>query len=176
MPDSRNGRPSRELLVRLGQAACGNALAYLDDVRALVAAGRDVRAFALTVMASEEMAKAFWCWRVLQDPSEEAQRSWSAVTGRGGQHQHRLAVGLALEHVVVEFSPDDETARLLSGLNPGQLFDLRNAAMYAEVANGEIWSPRTMLGSQSMEGLRVALVKSVAAHTVILQAELHAME
>jgi hypothetical protein len=74
-PDSRNGRPSRELLVRLGQAACGNALAYLDDVRALVAAGRDVRAFALTVMASEEMAKAFWCWRVLQDPSEEAQRT-----------------------------------------------------------------------------------------------------
>lgn len=50
----------------VGVAALNNALALMDDARLLYEAGRVPRAFALGVIAVEEVAKVYVCRRLLQ--------------------------------------------------------------------------------------------------------------
>ena len=172
MDTKKPNRPSREVIAELARAACRNARAYLDDADVLADAGRDVRAFALTVMGAEEFGKAFWAQRILEDDSEAAWDSLQAALGGRGVHQHRLATLLALEHMVAEQNPADPTSGMLGLFGANDIFSLRNLALYVELQEEEVWSPQAMVSLENVGILRRALAKSIIINSIIIEGSL----
>jgi AbiV family abortive infection protein len=163
-----------EQVRELGLAACRNVEAYWRDIEALQKAGRDVRAFALTVTAMEEFAKAFWASEIMRsDREEDWEHFWQSLPGSGrGLHERRIAVLLALEELKIGMgegkvsSPITELVRSLR-IAGGDLLRLRNSALYVEHLEGEVWSPGNLKDSETLRALTWALREAVAPWVVV---------
>ena len=163
---------SEETLLKLGRAAIRNVYAYEEDIEALLEDSRHVRAFALQVMAVEELAKAFWVQMVRTTDDHDAwAHLWEALGGRG-VHQKRLSVILALEEMVSQAGGASDLMNLMRGLGAGDLFEVRNAALYVDVRDDEVLSPDLFLPPVRLEGLRQALAKAMVVVTIYVDGTL----
>lgn len=159
------------VVMQLGIAAAANALAIVEEARLLAEEGHDARAFSLSVLATEELAKAWAALVVGLFPSDPKLGPELRAILRG-QHRVKLDTSLFLERdfpKVVGMEPD-AMARELDGVLSEDVYAKKNAGMYVDLENDQVLGPER-IGPQDV-ALGAKLRKMVVAWGVILQGTL----
>lgn len=134
----------RNLVARFGYAAAENAIELVEEADLLDENGHLARVFALTVLAAEELGKAFICTMTVSHANDDL--SWQPfaemVAGRR-RHQTKLLAALFLMQRLLELEglPVDQLAHELDDLVAGDLDDAKMRALYVDIEAGAIATP-----------------------------------
>jgi AbiV family abortive infection protein len=169
---TRGGPVSRDIVLRLGRECSENALALVEEANLLHENGHSARAFALTVLAAEELGKAFVCVGVLAQAGEDPgdwEAFWKVIGGKS--HEIKVLTALFLEQHLLEAAglPLDSLARELSGLVPGELNDAKFKSLYVDLKDGEIATPSEIGDDEDAMRRSRSLRKSIVTWAVAMQ-------
>jgi AbiV family abortive infection protein len=137
----------RPLAAQLGRAAAENALELVEEADLLDENGHRARAFALTVLAAEELGKAFIC--TMTEAHAQGPDGWQAfdMMVRGHRkHETKLLSALFLIQKVPGLAgePVFKLAQELSDLTAGDLDAAKMRALYVDIERP--------VGSQRLRG------------------------
>jgi AbiV family abortive infection protein len=160
---------------RLGRAAADNALELIDEANLLHEHGHAARSFALTVLAAEELAKA---WGASVALVHDEPRPWAFDSVVKGHHTAEIDTTLFLERLQSEMLK----GQLPTGLG-GALRDLlfddvhgkRKRATYVDLEDGNVKGPDLIAADAEAQEHARALRESASAWTVDLGALLRAV-
>jgi AbiV family abortive infection protein len=160
-----------KVVMGLGIAAAANALAIVEEATLLADAGHDARAFSLSVLAVEELAKA-WIANIGIHYSDEEGVEPEVRKLLRGHHTDKLDASLGLERIIPMLAgiERDAMARDLDGVLSEDLFAKKNAGMYVDLDGDEVLGPER-LGPDDV-ALGKKLRKMVVAWGVILELSL----
>jgi AbiV family abortive infection protein len=131
--------------------------------------GYQSRAIALSVLAAEEVAKAFVCSLTLEHAGEDPddwKAFWDIFGGR--RHQVKIDALLWLEAQVLK-QGDSALAFDMAGESAAELFLLKNRATYVDIADGRVLSPRDVVDEESLaRGRRIRKSATIWAVTLSL--------
>jgi AbiV family abortive infection protein len=131
------------------------------------------RAFALTVFATEEIAKAYAAHLVLSLHDDQDPSAWEAFWDIIGDHKDKLKAALALEQVLPRLAGrHDGLSQSLRDVANGDVFAHRNRALYVDVRDGTVRTPDELAKDSEVARLREALGKSMVAWAIILEGSL----
>jgi AbiV family abortive infection protein len=170
------------VLTRSTVAAARNARSLVEDAELLTAAGRPARAYALAVLAVEEVGKAGSLATLAAMP--EQLRSQAPVGRMLEWHQLKLVGGMliaALPFAPVPFAPPvlgtklattpvDELAQLLDNAQAAaqQLDNIKQRGLYADVdRSGQVREPEELAASQIREQLGQAQQAASSANALL---------
>jgi AbiV family abortive infection protein len=165
----------RDLIARMGRAAADNALELVDEADLLEEHGHAARAFALTVLAAEELGKAFICEmtvaHALEDPDDW--RAFAAMVAGKKKHETKLLAALFLIRQVVDTpgEPVEQLARELKDLTAGDLDAAKMSALYVDVEAGEVATPARVAAHEGARLRARALRKDIVGWAIALALE-----
>jgi len=166
------------IAARLGVAACDNALALVEQADLLEDDENDLiledegraRAVALTVLAAEELAKAWAASLLVQfGPEEGVWEEFKRIIR--GRHEAKIGSMLFLEQFLPRLSGKqlDGMGQELKGLLASDLYEKKNRALYVDLADdGSILGPKDIASDTDAQGKARTLRKSITAWGVIL--------
>ncbi len=157
--------------MQLGIAAAANALAIVEEATLLADEGHDARALSLSVLAAEELSKAWAVLVVGLFPNDPELGPEFRATLRG-HHRVKLDTSLFLERdfpKVVGIEPD-AMARELDGVLGEDVYAMKNVGMYVDLEDDQVLGPER-IGPEEV-ALGKKLRKMVVARGVILQGTL----
>lgn len=160
-----------KVIMRLGSAAAANALAIVEEASLLADEGHDARAFSLSVLATEELAKA-WAAVVaglFPDDAEVGVEFRQIVRGHHRGEARRIAVPQRNIPKMAGLEPD-AMARELDNVLSKNIYAKKNAGMYVDLEGGEVRGPEGIGPDEVALGTK--LRKMVVAWGVILQGTL----
>jgi AbiV family abortive infection protein len=160
-----------KVTMRLGIAAAANALAIVEEAGLLADEGHDARAFSLSVLAAEELAKA-WAAVVAGLFPEDAEVGAEFRQIVRGHHRVKLDASLFLERNMPKLAglEPDAMARELDNVLSEDIYAKKNAGMYVDLEGDEVRGPER-IGPEEV-ALGKKLRKMVVAWGVILQGTL----
>jgi AbiV family abortive infection protein len=130
------------------------------------------RAFALTVFAAEEVAKAYAATLILTLHSDEDPSAWDGFWSViQGHHRDKIQAALSLEQVLPRLTGtrQDDLSQSLRDVVNEEVFQQRNRALYVDVADREVRTPDQFARDTGLTDLREALGKSMVTWAIILQ-------
>lgn len=134
----------RNIAEQLGRAAADNALDLVEEADLLDENGHRARAFALTVLAAEELGKAFICTVTVAQAHEDSDWApFDAMVRGHKKHETKLMGALFLIQKVFGLTgqPVDRLAQELNDLTAGDLNDAKMRALYVDIEAGAIATP-----------------------------------
>jgi AbiV family abortive infection protein len=135
----------RDLIARMGRAAATNALELVDEANVLEEHGHAARAFALTILAAEELGKAFICDITIAHARADRDdwQAFAAMVAGKNRHETKLLAALFLMRRVVGTTgrPVEQLASELNDLTAGDLNAAKMSALYVDVEDGEVVTP-----------------------------------
>jgi AbiV family abortive infection protein len=166
-----DGAIDPKVVLRVGVAAAANALTIAEEATLLADAGHDARAFSLSVLAVEELAKAWIANTCIHYSDVQGVESEVRKLLRG-HHMDKLDASLGLERIVPMLAgiERDAMARDLDGVLSQDLFAKKNAGMYVDLRGDEVLSPERLGPDDVVLGKK--LRKMVVAWGVILELSL----
>lgn len=166
-----------KLIARLGRAAAENAVELVEEANLLDDNGHKARAFALTVLAAEEMGKAFICTMTEAHAKEPNDfQAYDAIVRGRKKHETKLLSALFLIREVREVAEQElgSTVRLaqeLANLTAGDLDDAKMRALYVDIEVGEIATPARVADHQGAQDRARALRLEIVGWGVIMASE-----
>jgi AbiV family abortive infection protein len=161
----------RNLVEQLGHAAAGNALELVEEADLLDANGHRARAFALTVLAAEELGKALICTMTVAHAHEF--EDWTALVAmvRGHKkHEVKLLAALFLIQKVLGLTgePVDRLAQELYDLVAGDLDDAKMRALYVDIEGGAVATPAKVADHEGAQRRARALRREVGIWAIVM--------
>ncbi len=174
MPKRQNPGPvPRPTLREFGMAALANARALADESTALADLGHAARAFALSVVGIEELAKGIGAWLTLvhgygpDAPPDTWDTFWELARRAG--HAGKIDAGLFLRRVA-ELEPDEDFQATLSKAIGAPVQQMKLAALYVDLEpGGEVGVPAEFATQGGVEALRRTLVRECAVSSVMVE-------
>jgi AbiV family abortive infection protein len=165
LPSGSSGPPSGPLVEELVFEGAVVRLRVVAD------AGHDARAFSLSVLAVEGLAKA-WIANIGIHYSDVQGVESEVRKLLRGHHMDKLDASLGLERIVPMLAgiERDAMARDLDGVLSQDLFAKKNAGMYVDLRGDEVLSPERLGPDDVVLGKK--LRKMVVAWGVILELSL----
>lgn len=166
-----------KLIARVGRAAADNALQLVREADLLDQNGHKARAFALTVLAAEEIGKAFICMMTQAHAKEPNDLQAYAAMVRGHKkHETKLLSALFLIRQVPEIAEQElgqanQLGRDLADLTAGDLDDAKMRALYVDVEGGEIATPMRVADHEGAQERARALRREIVGWGIILASE-----
>jgi AbiV family abortive infection protein len=139
----------RNLVAQLGRIAADNAVQLAEEADLLDENGHGARAFALTVLAAEELGKSFIC--MLTETHAHDPRDWDPfkmmVAGQG-RHQTKILAALFLMQRALDLSgqPVNRFAHALDDLVADDLEAAKVRAFYVDIEGGQVATPGRVAG------------------------------
>jgi len=167
------GAVPADVVAALGRACCDNALALVEEANLLTDHDHAERGFALTILAAEELGKAFVCVLMLGNPSDEVSdwsSFWRVVGGR--QHETKVWTALYLEQYLLEASGaiPDELSKAISGLSAKPLNEEKFRALYVDLEDdGTIATPASVGSDEGSIHRARTLRKSIVTWAIAMQ-------
>jgi AbiV family abortive infection protein len=159
------------MVALLGLEASRNALALVHEADMLLAQGALARAFALSVLAAEELAKASFC--NLATPYGDNPDFWPSFWGlvRGRDHAQKLRAMLFLETHLVPLTTGkhDELVEAFRRVSSENVQAMKNRALYVDLTDGSIETPKSVAEDEEAQELGRLLRGSVTAFGIIFQ-------
>jgi AbiV family abortive infection protein len=164
------GPISKPLVEEFGLAAAANALSLCEEARLLHDAGYRARAYALAVLAAEELAKAHAASIAQTWGGDPAfwPAFWKLVQGK---HPEKLETVHFLERMtpaLLEREPD-EMSRALSAALSSDGYERKNRAMYVDLEDGAVRGPEEIAADEEAQELGSLYIKSVTTFAVIIE-------
>lgn len=163
-----------QLVAKLGRAAAANAIKLAEEAELLDDNGHRARAFALTVLAAEELGKAFIC----RSTSARAREldDWTIYRDMVlGPKKHELKLFSALFVIQklpgIAGLPVGELARQLEDLVAGDLAAAKMRALYVDVEGGEVATPDRVADHEGAQQRARALRSEVISWAIPLSLE-----
>jgi AbiV family abortive infection protein len=160
-----------KVVMQFGIAAAANALAIAEEATLLAKEGHDARAFSLSVLAVEELSKAWVALVAGLFPNDPDVGSELRAMLKG-HHRVKLDASLFLERdfpKVVGMEPD-AMARELDGVLSEDVYARKNAGLYVDLEEDQVLGPER-IGPEEV-ALGKKLRKMVVAWGVILEGTL----
>lgn len=154
-----------------GLAACRNVTALLAEAWLLAEHNHHARAYTLSVLSAEELAKA-WVAQLAQwwgdDP--DFWPSFWAIS-RGGRHANKLEAMLTLEKLPALTGGNlDDMAQDLIGLLGSDIYATKNRSMYVDFTDsGQVLEPSEIGDDPALQTRAKAIRKAVTVWVVIIQ-------
>jgi AbiV family abortive infection protein len=127
------------------------------------------RAFALTIFATEEVAKAYAATLVLSFHDDQEPSAWEAFWGIiYGHHEKKLQAALALEQGPLLAGKRDDLSSSLRDVVNEDVFQQRNRAIYVDVTHGAVQTPGEFAKDPDVTRLREELGRSMVTWAIIL--------
>lgn len=172
----------RKLVARLGRAAADNALELAEEADLLDENGHSARAFALTVLAAEELGKAFICSMTEAHTSDDLSdatddlgdwESFGAMVVGHRKHETKLLAALFLMQQVLELAdqPPSKLAEELSDLVAGDLHLAKMRALYADIEGGDVVTPAVIAEHEGAQQRARALRREIVGWAIPLSLE-----
>jgi AbiV family abortive infection protein len=165
-----------KLVGKLSRAANDNALRLVEEADLLDRNGHKARAFALTVLAAEEMGKAFICMLTEAHAKEpnDFQAFYEMVRGRK-RHETKLLGALYVIQQVREIARQEagtvgQLAQELADLTAGDLDAAKMRALYVDIEAGEIATPALVASHEGAQERARALRREIVGWSVIMAA------
>jgi AbiV family abortive infection protein len=165
----------RDLIARMGHAAADNALELVDEANLLEEQGHSARAFALTVLAAEELGKAFICEITVAHAHEDLDdwQVFAAMVAGKKRHETKLLGALFLIQEVpgTDGQPVVQLARELRDLTANDLDAAKMSALYVDLEAGEVATPARVAEHRGAQQRARALRKEIVGWAIALGLE-----
>jgi AbiV family abortive infection protein len=163
-------RIDKSVLAKLGRAAAENAIALANEADLLDENDHRARAFALTVLAAEELGKAFTC-AMVEANADDAQtwESFWAVLEGPQRHTTKLAANLYLELQLLSRDGPPSMEGLAEGiahLAPQSLDAAKMRSLYVDLDGEEVLTAAEMALDAEKHARARALRRSVVGWAV----------
>jgi len=161
----------RNLVEQLGRAAADNALELVEEANLLDEDGHAARAFALTVLAAEELGKAFICSMTVAHAHEDSDWGVFDAMVRGHRkHETKLLSALFLIQKAFGLTgqPVDQLAHELSDLVAGDLDDAKMRALYVDIEGGAVATPAMVANHEGAQQRARALRHEVVGWAIAM--------
>jgi AbiV family abortive infection protein len=157
------------LVVKLGDEAANNALALVEEAELLDTNDHVARAFALTILATEELGKAFVCAGTAAHASHDPEAweaFWTVIGGR--QHEDKVFTALWLEKELLQGAglPVDALAQAVGRLVPKDLNAAKFRALYVDLEDGRVAAPSEIAEDEDQRARAKTLRKSVTVWAI----------
>jgi AbiV family abortive infection protein len=162
-----------DVVATLGKACSDNALDLVEEANLLADNDHPARGFALTILAAEELGKAFVCVLMLANPSDDAadwSTFWQVIGGK--QHETKVWTALYLEQHLLEATGviPDELSQALAGLTAKPLNEAKFQALYVDLDdNGSISAPSDLGSDEASIQRARTLRRSIVPWAVAMQ-------
>lgn len=164
MPDYDNAA-----VERLGRAAADNVLALIVEADLLHEHGHTARSFVLTVLAAEELAKAWVAFMAQQ--FEEDPDLWSTFDEVvKGHHVDKLQSMLRIDMIasILTGQVPDDTAKAIRALEARDVYAMKNRAMYVDLIDGEPQGPDLIANDAEAQRQAALIRKSATVWAIAL--------
>lgn len=162
----------RELVAGLGLAAAGNAVELVEEADLLDENGHRARAFALTVLAAEELGKAFICTLTASHAHGDMSdwQPFAAMVAGPSRHNTKLLAALFLMQRLLELEglPVDQLAHELDDLVAGDLDNAKMRALYVDIESGAIATPAMVADHKGAQQRAQSLRREIVGWAVAM--------